>query len=89
MKHERLARSTRLLVSTLILAAENVAGCALDLAQVTWIPPATFQVLATYSCPTTLCIERWIEVEGRRLRHVQVCEAVSASDTLKPKGAQP
>ena len=58
--------------------------CTLDQAQLSYVPPQTVQVLATYRCGGFVCWERWIEVGGKRLGSSRVCESPDmAADPLR------
>lgn len=70
-----------------LLAASG--DCALDQAQVHFIPPDTYQVLATYRCGAITCWQRWIEKDGKRLGESRVCEADTQDGKSDLRAADP
>lgn len=59
------AAAKAVVMTALLLPMVGKPGCELDQAQVTAVPPNTFQVLATYRCGNVTCWKRWIENDGK------------------------
>lgn len=66
-----------ILAATLALTLAS-GGCDLDTATVSYTPPNTAQILATYRCGGITCWARWIETDGKRMGASRVCERDSA-----------
>ena len=70
--------ATLILGAGLVLHMTGAADCRLDQAIVTAVPPATFRVVASYSCGPIICWRRWLEVDGKRLGESAACEQESS-----------
>lgn len=65
------------MIAAAVLALGLTLGeCALETAVVSVVPPSTFQVLATIRCGGTICFERWIQTDGKRLGVSRACETM-------------
>ena len=62
--------------------------CVLDQAQITAVPPDTFQVMASYMCGGIHCWERWAQVGEQRLAMGRVCEKDNTSSDRRDLAPQ-
>lgn len=83
----RLFSLGALVALTVVIPLTSGPGCVLDQAQVAFIPPASARVVATYTCGTLTCWERWIDRSGQRLGHGRACEAEAGDKITTPPRA--
>ena len=74
-------------VTAVMVPLTSGQGCVLDQAQVTFVPPASARILATYACGALTCWERWVDTGGRRLGHGRACEAAAGDSLTAPPRA--
>lgn len=71
-------------MSSLLLSLPLVAGCVLDSAVVTHVPPATIHVIAVSECGAEKCWERWLVTDGKRLGYTRVCAGYDSKFQTAP-----
>ena len=62
-------------------------SCVLDQAQITAVPPDTFQALVSWRCGDKACWQRYVEVNGARRGVSFVCEADQGDVLTTPTGS--